>query len=123
MSESENDIYSFFIQSCYNPHWIVKHAAISGLSVFAESLDLQFIQYTKETFEVSLLSYPQTLYDLQKQRSISDEGTLALLREILLITWGDLLQILFRNLENPFEARIIRENTEIWILSLPLEFE
>jgi hypothetical protein len=40
-----------------------------------------------------------------------------------LITWGDLLQILFKNLENPMEARIIRENTEIWILSLPLEFQ
>jgi hypothetical protein len=40
ISEHENDIYSFFIQSCYNPHWILKHAAISGLSIFAKALDI-----------------------------------------------------------------------------------
>lgn len=46
-----------------------------------------------------------------------------MLREILLVTWGTLLQIIYKNLENPLEARIVRDNTDIWIHSLPIDFD
>lgn len=39
------------------------------------------------------------------------------------MTWGTILQIIYKNLENPLEARIVRDNTDIWIHSLPIEFE
>jgi uncharacterized protein YheU (UPF0270 family) len=40
-----------------------------------------------------------------------------------MVTWGTLLQIVYRNLENPLEAKIVRDNTDIWIYSLPIDFD
>lgn len=46
-----------------------------------------------------------------------------MLREILLLTWGNVLQVLFKHLDSPMEVSIVRENTEIWLHSMPEEFE
>ena len=43
--------------ACYSPHWVVKHAAITGIGTFAAALEENFIPFTKETFEVPQIKF------------------------------------------------------------------
>jgi len=55
IESEEQKLYDILTNSCYSPHWVVKHAAITGIGSFAASLGDNFIPYTKETFDVSNL--------------------------------------------------------------------
>jgi hypothetical protein len=116
IEDMKENLYTALFDKCYSKFWVLDHQALLNLAKLTELMGQDFLVYASETFEL--------LFDLQDHKldGKEDDGS-SLLREVLLVVWGRVLQVLYKHYDKPEEEVFIKDHTMIWVRSLPIKYD